>query len=103
MGNSNCSLLLDSGSVCSILNLSLAMQTIYNCENAKWSEKKINELRIFSNEIVDSLGCLKAPDKHNDWTIKKRTCRSSRRPSYGSQKRPFQSTWNFHHTIVIIT
>ena len=38
-GNTECNLLLDSGSGCIIINLSRAKNIMYNCEQAKWSEK----------------------------------------------------------------
>ena len=34
-GKTKCNLLLDSGSGCTIINLTLAEHTMYNCEHAK--------------------------------------------------------------------
>ena len=58
-GNTDCHLLLDSGSCCTIINMSLAREIIYNCAQSQWSEKKPLELKSFSNDIVETLGTLK--------------------------------------------
>ena len=71
IGNTNCDLLLDSGSGCTIINLSLAREIMLNCAQSQWSEKKPLELKSFSNDIVQPLGTLKTPVKCNDWSIQK--------------------------------
>ena len=40
IGNTDCHLLLDSGSVCTIINMSLAREIMLNCAQSQWSEKK---------------------------------------------------------------
>ena len=40
IGNIDCQLLLDSGSGCTNINMSLAKQIMFNCIQAEWSEKK---------------------------------------------------------------
>ena len=40
IGNTNCHLLLNSGSGCTIISMSLAKQLMFNCIQAQWSEKK---------------------------------------------------------------
>ena len=71
IGNTDCDLLLDSGSVCTIINISLAKEIMYNCPQSQWSEKKPLELKSFSNDIVKPLGTLKTPVRCNDWKIQK--------------------------------
>ena len=71
IGNTNCDLLLDSGSGCTIINMSLAREIMLNCAQSQWSEKRLLELKSFSNDIVQPLGNLKTPVKFNDWSIQK--------------------------------
>ena len=47
IGNTDCHLLLNSGSGCTIINMSLAREIIYNCAQSQWSEKKPLELNLF--------------------------------------------------------
>ena len=47
IGNTNCDLLLDSGSGCTIINLSLAKEIMYNCPQSQWSEKKTIRIKVF--------------------------------------------------------
>ena len=61
VGNTYCHLLLDSGSGCTSINMSLAKEIMLNCMQAQWSEKKPLELKSFSNDIVETLGALKTP------------------------------------------
>ena len=71
IGNTDCPLLLDSGSGCTTINMSLAKETMLNCMQAEWSEKKPLELKSFSNDIVETLGTLKPPVRCNDWKTQK--------------------------------
>ena len=59
IGNTNCDLLLDSGSGCTIINMSLAREIMLNSAQSQWSEKKPLELKSFSNDLVQPLGTLK--------------------------------------------
>ena len=59
IGNTDCDLLLDSGSGCTIINMSLAKKIMYNCPQSQWSEKKPLELKSFSDDIFKTLGTLK--------------------------------------------
>ena len=61
IANTNCSLLLDSGSAYSIWNILPANNILFNSENAKLSEKRVNNLRTFRNEKLVTLGSLKTP------------------------------------------
>ena len=47
IGNTDCDLLLDSGSGCTIINMSLAKKIMYNCPQSQWSEKKTIRIKIF--------------------------------------------------------
>ena len=71
IGNTDCYLLLDSGSGCTIINMSLAKEIMYNCPQSQWSEKKPLGLKSLSNDIVKTLGNLKTPVRCNDWKIQK--------------------------------
>ena len=71
IGNTDCHLLLDFGSGCTIINMSLAREIMLNCAQSQWSEKKPHELKSFSNDIVETLGILKTPVRCNDWKIHK--------------------------------
>ena len=71
IGNTNCDLFLDSGSGCTIINMSLAREIMLNCAHSQWSEKRPLQLKSFSNDIVQPLGTLKTPVKCNDWSIQK--------------------------------
>ena len=71
IGNTDCDSLLDSGSGCTIINMSLAKEIMYNCLQSQWSEKEPLELKSFSNDIVKTLGLLKTPVRCNDWKIQK--------------------------------
>ena len=71
IGNTDCHLLLDSGSGCTIINKSLAREIMFNCAQSQWSEKKALELKSFSSNIVETLGTLKTPVRCYDWKIQK--------------------------------
>ena len=71
IGNTDCHSLLDSGSGCTIINMSLAREIMFNCAQSQWSEKKPLELKSFSNDIVETQGTLKTPFRCNDWKIQK--------------------------------
>ena len=71
IGNTDCDLLLNSGSGCTIINMSLAKEIMYNCPQSQWSEKKPLELKSFSIDIVKTPGTLKTPVRCNDWKIQK--------------------------------
>ena len=71
IGNTDCHLLRNSDSGCTIINMWLAREIMYNCAQSQWSEKKPLELKSFSNDIVKTLGTLKTPVCCNDWKIQK--------------------------------
>ena len=70
IGNVNTTLLVDSGSACSILNHSLALQLVQSSSRAFWiHESTPPQLRNFSNEPIQVEGKIQAPD-----TSKGRAC-----------------------------
>ena len=69
--NTDCHLLLDSGSGCTIINMFFSREIMFNCAQSQWSEKKPLELKSFSNDIVEALETLKTPIRFNDWKIQK--------------------------------
>ena len=75
IGNTDCHLLLNSGSARTIINMSLAKEIMFNCMQAQGSEKKPLELKSFSKAIVETLGTLKTPVRSNDWIFKKQESR----------------------------
>ena len=78
IGNTDCHLLLDSGSGCTNINMSHAKEIMFNCMQAQWSEKKPLELKYFSNNIVTTLGSLKTPVRCTDWKVQKAKSRELR-------------------------
>ena len=53
IGNINTTLLVDSGSACSILNRSLTSQMVQSSPRAFWISEKVSpQLRTFSNEPI---------------------------------------------------
>ena len=71
IGNTDCHLLLNSATGCTIIKMSLAGEIMFNCAQSQWSEKKPLELKCFSNNIVKTLETLKTPVRCNDWKIQK--------------------------------
>ena len=69
IGNLNTTLLVDSGSACSILNRSLASQVVQSSPRAFWINKKVSpQLRTFSNEPIQVEGKIQSPIMSNGWT-----------------------------------
>ena len=68
IGNVNTTLLVDSGSACSILHHSLASQVVQNSPRAFWiHESSPAQLRNFSNEPIQVLGKIQAPITSKGW------------------------------------
>ena len=68
IGNVNTTLLVDSGSACSILNRSLASQVIKSSPRAFWiHESTPPHLRTFSNEPIQVEGKIQAPVTSEGW------------------------------------
>ena len=69
IGNINTTLLVDSGSACSILNRSLALRVIQSSPRAFWISKKMSpQLRTFSNEPIQVEGMIQPPITSKGWT-----------------------------------
>ena len=67
IGNNQLTLLLDSGSVCSIVTNDIALSIIDNCKEEEWVTEKRN-IKKFSNEPVKTLGTLVAPVGYKNWS-----------------------------------
>ena len=68
IGNINTTLLVDSGSACSILNRSLALQVVQSNPRAfRISEKVSPQLRNFSNEPIQVEGKIQSPITSKGW------------------------------------
>ena len=69
IANINTTLLVDSGSACSILNHSLASQVVQSSPRALWIiEQTPPQLRTFSNEPIQVEGKIQASITSNRWT-----------------------------------
>ena len=70
IGNTQVGLLIDSGSVCSILPQSLAAETVENSPLARWLMiAPPQELKTFSNEPINVKGMIQAPIASNGWRL----------------------------------
>ena len=59
--------LVDSGSACSTLNRSLAMQVVKSGLHAVWIHEEVSpQLRTFSNELIHSEGKIQTPIAESD-------------------------------------
>ena len=69
IGKISTTLLVDSGSACSILNRSLALQVVKRSSYAVWLYEKFRpQLRTFSNEPFNFEGKVKTHVTSNSWT-----------------------------------
>ena len=61
--------LLDSGSVCTIINKSLANTVVSECDKSYWVlSPEIHDLKTFSNDIIKIIGVINTSIKCNDCT-----------------------------------
>ena len=68
IGNNKVGLLIDSGSVCSISNESLAIEVINNSTLARWlTTAPAQGLKTFSTELIPVIGMMQAPIGNNGW------------------------------------
>ena len=59
---------MDSGSVCTIVNKSLADTVVSDCNESYWVESpEIHDLKTFSNDIIKIVGVFSTSIKCNDW------------------------------------
>ena len=74
IGNISATLLVDFGSVCSILNWSLASQVVKSSSHAFWVCDNTNpQLRNFLNEPIHNEGKVQTPVSSNGWTTSSAT------------------------------
>ena len=68
VGNTSTEALVDSGSVCTIVNKSLADKVVLECKDSYWIQSpEIHDLKTFSNDIIKIKGIIKTSIKCNDW------------------------------------
>ena len=69
IGKINTTLLVDSGSACSILNRSLASQVVHSSLRAFWINETVTpQLRTFSTEPIQIEAKIQAPKTSKGWT-----------------------------------
>ena len=60
---------MDSGSVCTIVNKSLADTVVSECNESYWVQSsEIHDLKTFSNDIIKIVGVINTSIKCNGWT-----------------------------------
>ena len=68
IGNTSTKALVDSGSVCTINNESLATAVVSDCKESFWVESpEMHELKTFSNGLKKTIEVIKTSVKCNDW------------------------------------
>ena len=68
VGNTKTKALVDSGSVCTIINKSLANTVVSECKESFCVQSpEIHDLKTFSNDIIKIFGVINASIKCNDW------------------------------------
>ena len=68
LGNTATAVLVDSGSVCTIIKESLANSIVSQDSNSKWiREANPKQLKTFSNEPIHALGILQTSNQSNKW------------------------------------
>ena len=69
VGNTKTKALVDSGSVCTIINKSLANTVVSECKESYWvqSPPEIHDLKFFSNDIIKIFVVINTSNKCNDW------------------------------------
>ena len=68
VGNTKTKLLVDSGSVCTIVNKSQAETVVSECNESYWVQSpEMHDLKTFSNDIIKIVGVINTSIKCNDW------------------------------------
>ena len=68
VGNTKTKALVDSGSVCTIINKSLADTVVSEFNESYWVQSpKIHDLKTFSNDIIKIVGVINTSIECNDW------------------------------------
>ena len=71
VGNTCTKALVDSGSVCTIVNKSLADKVVSECKESYWVQSpEIHDLKTFSNDIIKIVGVINTSIKCNGWIAK---------------------------------
>ena len=66
--NTETKALVDSGSVCAIINKSLANAVVSNCQDSFWVQSpEMHELNTFFNELIKIIGVINTSVECNDW------------------------------------
>ena len=59
---------MDLGSVCTIINKTLANTVVSECKESYWVQSpEIHDLKTFSNDIIKMVGVINTSIKCNDW------------------------------------
>ena len=67
VGNTKTKALLDLGSVCSIINKSLAKTVVSECKESYWVQSpEMHDLKTFSNDIINIVGVSNTSIQCND-------------------------------------
>ena len=67
-GNTATNVLLNLGSVCTIINETPANSIIFQDSNSKWIREVVpKQLKTFSNELIQTLGILQTSYQSNNW------------------------------------
>ena len=67
VGNTKTKSLVDSGSVCTIINKSLANTVVSECKESYWVQSpELHDLKTFSNDIIKIIGVINTSIKCND-------------------------------------
>ena len=57
IGNTSTKALVDSGSVCTIINISLATAVVSDCKESFWVQSpEVHELKTFSSDLIKTIG-----------------------------------------------
>ena len=87
IGNTNTKALVNSGSVCTIINRSLTKAVVSDFQESFWLQSpKMHELKTFSNDLIKAIGVIKTSVKCNNWVatdVNVTVVEDSRRPKIG--------------------
>ena len=68
IGNTKAKGLVDSGSVCTIINKNLATTVVSGCKESFWLQSpEMHDLKTFSNDLIKIIGVIKTSIKCNNW------------------------------------
>ena len=67
-GKTSAKTLVDSGSVCTIINKSLVTTVVSDCKDSFWVQSpEMHEPKTFSNDLIKTIGVMKTSIKGIDW------------------------------------